>query len=769
VGKSEIGIRSHGKIVDVLCSALKRYSESESRKAVENDKGNKPEGKKNEPQKPTIDDEKKNVKKVEEEEASVPENRVRVVAYSDSDSDVESHFQRVKTHLLPAIDSLDIKPDVKSKGGKNEEKQEETKGEEVVEAGQKRSLSRLVGGFGAIFGKVFPMSTVYRSVAIFLIHRANPMVGYSIEGVTGLLAMAGILRRKSFLSPTKAPSLSESKLGFFSYQADQIARAAILYEIYQQILRRVVRRSGLVKLSSEVDLVLLEQGERIELDKPPETAEEFAAVHGPEMKEMRRILDSCEIELPDRFSSSNAELFRFARACGILDAETAEEKGVCIEKAVKRLINTSESLSNFELMKESRLKKWERLVSWRGTDVHGCPILVVRLGRALQLCTKSEQLTRFSLAIKTQIEIGVVERTVGSAERIVCVIDCREVTAWDAISNSRQISTLAKDLVSFLALNYPERLEKVYLLDAALLSRMISSSVLSSLQQRTKDKVVFTTSDSELLPITVATLQKSRSYAAGLPSVMSDLSLATSAGSTPRGEEQQLEEASDAPRSDEKSGSEEWLTPGKELYKPLAAGSEETEVDPESATTSPDMPFGSHALKATPFIERDRFFSTQTSIDTTDLSLYVQSYPWGSLELFMSMILATPKLRMRKAVSPSTKLMDAALAFGKTDQKLIKGGVLALPERIIKHKNSPRPPPKSSLRREESFEDGPGRVALGSFPLPRQASVSWAENLELVQEIRADGQLQEEHFKEMTRYFLVALLLTGRIFYKIFL
>ena len=135
----------------------------------------------------------------------------------------------------------------------------------------------------------------------------------------------------------------------------------------------------------------------------------------------------------------------------------------------------------------------------------------------------------------------------------------------------------------------------------------------------------------------------------------------------------------------------------------------------------------------------------------------------------MSMILATPKLRMRKAVSPSTKLMDAALAFGKTDQKLIKGGVLALPERIIKHKNSPRPPPKSSLRREESFEDGPGRVALGSFPLPRQASVSWAENLELVQEIRADGQLQEEHFKEMTRYFLVALLLTGRIFYKIFL
>jgi hypothetical protein len=73
------------------------------------------------------------VKNAEEEEVSVAENRVRVVAYSDSDSDVESHFQRVKTHLLPAIDSLDIKPDVKSKGGKNEEKQEETKGEEVVE------------------------------------------------------------------------------------------------------------------------------------------------------------------------------------------------------------------------------------------------------------------------------------------------------------------------------------------------------------------------------------------------------------------------------------------------------------------------------------------------------------------------------------------------------------------------------------------------------------------------------------------------------------
>lgn len=710
------------------------------------------------------------MKDAEEEEVSVAENRVRVVAYSDSDSDVESHFQRVKTHLLPAIDSLDIKPDVKSKGGKNEEKQEETKGEDVVETRQKRSLSRLVGGFGAMFGKVFPMSTVYRSAAIFLIHRANPVVGYSIEGVTGLLAMVGILRRKSFLSPINPPSLSQSKVGFFCYQADQIARAALLYEIYQQILRRFMRRSGLVKLSSEVDLVLLEQGERIELDKPPETAEEFAALYGPEMKEMRRILDSCEIELPDRFSSSNAELFRFARACGILDAETAEEKGVCIEKAVKRLVNTSESLSSFEIMKETRLKKWERLVSWRGTDVHGCPILVVRLGRALQLCTKSEQLIRFAQAIKTQIEIGVVERTVGSSERIVCVVDCREVTAWDAISNSRQISTLAKDVVSFLALNYPERLEKVYLLDAALLSRMISSSVLSSLQQVTKDKVVFTTSDSELLPITVATLQKSRSYAAGLPSVMSDLSLATSAGSTPRGEEQETEEA---PRSDEKSGSEEWLTPGKELHKPLPTDSEENETYPESMNTSPDVPFASHALKPTPFTERDRFFSTQTSIDTTDLSLYAQSYPWGSLEIFMAMILATPKLRMSKAVSPSTKLMGTALTFGKSDGKFpnaeIKGGVLALPERTIKHKKSPRPPPKSSLRREESFEDGPDRVALGSFPLPRQASVSWAENLELVQEIRADGQLQEEQFKEMTRYFLVALLLTGRIFYKILL
>ena len=712
------------------------------------------------------------MKDAEEEEVSVAENRVRVVAYSDSDSDVESHFQRVKTHLLPAIDSLDIKPDVKSKGGKNEEKQEEAKGEEVVETRQKRSLSGLVGGFGAMFGKVFPMSTVYRSVAIFLIHRANPVVGYSIEGVTGLLAMVGILRRKSFLSPTSPPSLSQSKVGFFCYQADQIARAALLYEMYQQILRRCIRRSGLVRLSSEVDLVLLEQGERVELDKPPETAEEFAAVYGPEMKEMRRILDSCEIELPDRFSSSNAELFRFARACGILDAETAEERGVCIEKAVKRLVHTSDSLSSFEAMKDTRLKKWERLVSWRGTDVHGCPILVVRLGRALQLCTKSEQLIRFAQAIKTQIEIGVVERTVGSAERIVCVVDCREVTAWDAISNSRQISTLAKDVVSFLALNYPERLEKVYLLDAALLSRMISSSVLSSLQQVTRDKVVFTTSDSELLPITVATLQKSRSYAAGLPSVMSDLSLATSAGSTPRGEEQETEEA-DAPRSDEKSGSEEWLTPGKELYKPLPAEPEDKEVHPESTSNSPDVPFASHALKATPFAERDRFFSTQTSIDTTDLSLYVQSYPWGSLEIFMSMILATPKLRMRKAVSPSTKLMGTALAFGKSDGMLpsaeLKGGILALPDRIFKHKKSPRPPPKSSLRREESFEDGPGRVALGSFPLPRQASVSWAENLELVQEIRADGQLQEEQFKEMTRYFLVALLLTGRIFYKILL
>eukprot|EP00889_Picochlorum_renovo_P004378 jgi/Picre1/31408/NNA_006760.t1 len=64
--------------------------------------------------------------------------KVRVVAYSDSDSDVEPHFEQVRTHLLPGIDSLDIKAD--GTVAKEREKAKTGEGEE-----EKRMASHTVG------------------------------------------------------------------------------------------------------------------------------------------------------------------------------------------------------------------------------------------------------------------------------------------------------------------------------------------------------------------------------------------------------------------------------------------------------------------------------------------------------------------------------------------------------------------------------------------------------------------------------------------------
>ena len=138
-------------------------------------------------------------------------------------------------------------------------------------------------------------------------------------------------------------------------------------------------------MDSRIQLSRLSSAERVEL---PENAEvtsmnAYAAAYNPEMREMRRILQECEVTLSERFDEDNEELFRFAKACGILQAESVEGRASCIERAIRRVIQTAEAREKeFVPMQAERLKRWERVVSWRGVTPAGRPVLVVRLGRA---------------------------------------------------------------------------------------------------------------------------------------------------------------------------------------------------------------------------------------------------------------------------------------------------------------------------------------------------------------------------------------------------
>ena len=77
-------------------------------------------------------------------------------------------------------------------------------------------------------------------------------------------------------------------------------------------------------------------------------------------------------------------------------------------------------------------------------------------------------------------------------------------------------------------------------------------------------------------------------------------------------------------------------------------------------------------------------------------------------------------------------------------------------------------PTKPSLRRDSSLADEydtANRNPLGSYPLPRQSSVSWAETLVNVREIDDVAAIEwtDDRITELIHAYLVALLRTARI------
>ncbi|KAI8110251.1 hypothetical protein M9435_001930 [Picochlorum sp. BPE23] len=650
--------------------------------------------------------------------------KVRVVAYSDSDSDVEPHFEQVRTHLLPGIDSLDIKAD--GTVAKEREKAKTGEGEEEEEDGQSHSGGG--GGFlSRVAGMLFsnnPFLTVpvmTRAVLLAIVEKKiHPLPIRIVEGLTGGLFSIGML-------------LSVAHQGVVMEQVDEMAKSIVLFEATKWVMRR--RRDIEDRIRSHVDMRKLKSSERAELGRDPESTKEFSLVYNPEVKEMKRILDSCDISLPERFDGE--EFFRFAAACGILETEDADERAAVVEKSIRRVIQTVDALTSFEKLPEERLKRWERLVSWRGVDSNGNPVLVVRLGRALQLCTRGEQLTKFAEAIKSQMEKGIETKI---------------------SKDSRQITSLAKSVTAFMATHYPERLEKAFIVDVSLTSRMILSSVLSSIDATTRKKVVQTTSSDDALPVTLATLQKSRSFAAGLSSRMSDPSMATS---NPQESEDEDAEASKATEGEE----EQYHTPH------VGQGLRQEEDSPETS----DPKIDSHALQPTPLYQRGRLFSMASSIDSLDLASHLTMYPWSGLDFILAFLWQTPKqLKSKTAISPTLYSdigfsRETSFCSIESPRDAIKGGLIELPLRgsrlsmpCMSQKQAS--PAKPSLRRDNSDTDigqqQSPRRSLSSHPLPRQSSVSWAKTLVNVKEIEEPS---EKKFMEYVEYYLTALLLCARL------
>jgi hypothetical protein len=145
--------------------------------------------------------------------------------------------------------------------------------------------------------------------------------------------------------------------------------------------------------------------------KPPETAAEWAVEFSPEIREMQRIIQQCQVHLPSpRFQQPSlpAELLRYAKTCGLLTASSTSGRATSVEAAVRQVIETSDWLAQQQQKRPPIrvLKKYSRLISWKGADASGRPILLVRAGRAVQL-VKSSKSNEFVQVILTYVDQGV--------------------------------------------------------------------------------------------------------------------------------------------------------------------------------------------------------------------------------------------------------------------------------------------------------------------------------------------------------------------------
>lgn len=268
--------------------------------------------------------------------------------------------------------------------------------------------------------------------------------------------------------------------------------------------------------------------------RQPQTAAEWAQVYASELAEMRRMLEENKVDLPqDRFDATNAELMRFCKACGLLEAKTPEQRAASVEAAFSRVVHTAEWVARQRFFTPRELRKWDRLVAWKAHDASGRPILLARLGRAQQL-VKPERYDELASALLTLVHRGLtgqLSNAAGAAEQMVVVLDCR---GGSSMGLTRHMGLL-KRLAITLNEHYPDRLFKLHLLELPLLLRWALHGVMPLLHPHTRSKVIMSSIKDPDLAVTVAFLTKRRSTAAKatLRRTLSNCSFLSSGDSTP--------------------------------------------------------------------------------------------------------------------------------------------------------------------------------------------------------------------------------------------
>lgn len=185
--------------------------------------------------------------------------------------------------------------------------------------------------------------------------------------------------------------------------------------------------------------------------------------------QVHKELDRQGVLIPERIDDN--ELQRFYTA--------ADGDFSCLLRSVKRTIRWRET---YGIMTLKEMESWSHLVFWHGSDLELQPCLVLRLGLACSSLVPRDR-PRFTQAVVSQVEHGVLHLLIGEDTRITVLIDCEGLSAANiSLQMIKVCSTIMQE-------HYPNRLASLYVLRLSHAFRTVAQTLIQDLKPRTKQKI----------------------------------------------------------------------------------------------------------------------------------------------------------------------------------------------------------------------------------------------------------------------------------------
>ncbi|KAH8955559.1 hypothetical protein BDL97_08G145400 [Sphagnum fallax] len=184
---------------------------------------------------------------------------------------------------------------------------------------------------------------------------------------------------------------------------------------------------------------------------------------------LKRELESKGILIPERIHDDELERFWIA-------ANGNVSKFI---SSVKKTVRWRES---YHFLLQPDLKEWIHLVFWHGYDAQRHPTLIIRLGLAYSILVASDR-SRFSQAVVSQVEHGVLHMLSEEDARLTVVIDCEGTTAFGFPVQ------MMKTCIVLVQENYPTRLASLFVINLSPVMHMVANTIMQVLKPSTREKV----------------------------------------------------------------------------------------------------------------------------------------------------------------------------------------------------------------------------------------------------------------------------------------